>query len=77
LADILAVVWLVVITLFLFLIPRSTRIRVAEGFGLGIRARLGEPGIRAFLKLKILISAFKRLFVVLIFLFGKRSRVPW
>ena len=39
LADILAAIWFVLIILALFLIPRSTRIRVAERFGLGILPR--------------------------------------
>jgi len=77
LADILAAVWLVVIILSLFLIPRSTRIRVPQRFGLGIRPRLGETGIRASLKVRILIGGFILLFVVLMLVFGKLPGAPW
>jgi len=78
LANILAAIWLVVMILSLFLIPRSTRMRIAKRFGLGIRPRLGEPGVRASLKVRIVISAFILLFVLLMILFGgKWSRMSW
>jgi hypothetical protein len=68
-ADILAAIWFVLIILALFLVPRSMRIRVAERLGLGIRPRLGEPGIRASFKITILISAFLLLLVLLMVLY--------
>jgi hypothetical protein len=43
--DILGAIWLVVIVLSAFVIPREVRVRFAERFGLGIRARPGEPGL--------------------------------
>jgi hypothetical protein len=67
-ADILAAIWLALIILSLFLIPRSTRIRVAERFGLGIRPRLGEPGIQASLKIRIFIGAFVLMLALLLLL---------
>lgn len=70
LTDILAAIWFAFIILAVFLIPRSTRIRVAERFGLGIRSRPGEPGLRTSLKVRILISAFMLLFVLLMLVYG-------
>jgi hypothetical protein len=67
-ADTLGGIWFALGILALFLIPRSTRIRIAERFGLGIRPRPGEPGLRTSLKVRILISAFMLLFVLLILL---------
>jgi hypothetical protein len=75
LADILAGIWFALIILALFLIPRSTRIRVAERFGFGIRPRLGEPGLPASLRVRILIGALLMLLVLLMLLYGKWSRM--
>lgn len=77
LTDILAAIWFALVMLAVFLIPRSTRIRVAERLGLGIRPRLGEPGLRAPLKVRILITAFMLLLGLLMLLYGKWSRMPW
>jgi hypothetical protein len=43
--DILGAIWLVVIVLSAFVIPREVRVRFAERFGLGIPPSLGEPGV--------------------------------
>lgn len=77
LGEILAAFWLIVIIVSLYLIPRSTRIRIAKRFGLGIRPSLEEPGVRASLKVRILISAFILLFVLSMLIFGgKWFRMP-
>jgi len=75
-ADTLAGIWFALGILALFLIPRSTRIRIAERSGLGIRPRLGEPGLPASLKVRILIGALLMLLVLLMLLCGKWSRMP-
>lgn len=76
LGDILAAIWFVLLIMALFLIPRSTRIRVAERFGLGLRPRLGEPGLRPSRKVKILIRAFMVLLILLMLLYAKSHWTP-
>jgi hypothetical protein len=72
LAELLTAIWLVVIILSLFLIPRSMRIRVAERLGLGIRPRPEESGLRASPKVRILISALMLLLVILMLAVARR-----
>ena len=67
-ADVLAAIWLAMGVLALFLIPRDVRVRVAKRFGLGIRPRLGEPGLPASSKTRAFISALVLLLALLIFL---------
>jgi hypothetical protein len=53
-ADILAAIWLVFCILALFLISRSTRIRVARRLVAGVQpARAGDPSLRKSLNLGI------------------------
>lgn len=56
-ADTLAAIWLVLIVLALFLIPRFTRIRLAQRLGVGIRPRLGESGLPSSPKVRAIMSA--------------------
>lgn len=56
--EILSAIWVAVVVLSIFIIPRSATVRLAQRLGLGIRPSLGDPGLPPSPKVRKLIIVF-------------------